>query len=108
MVWGAWEVKTLHNAVALPQKENRSDSAEICFAMKRNLHESICGRYAFACKRPYAAAFLSVEHVLKSCNFERLLFGRGKANGLSQAREHPTFQNRATGPHTLRRIYIEA
>ena len=84
MVWGAWEVETLQNATALPRKENLSDCHESSLAIKRNLHESICGRYTSALKKPYAAALLSVEHVLKSGNFERLLFGRGAANGHNQ------------------------
>ena len=63
--------------MALPRKKNLSRGDKIGFTIILNLHEYFCGRYIFGRKKPYAAAFLSVEHVLKSSNFERLLFGRG-------------------------------
>ena len=108
MVWGSGEVKTLHNATALPRKENLSDSHETNLAMNRNLHESECGRHAFAYKKQYAAAFLSVGHVPKSASFERVLFGRRPASKHGQTWEDHAFKKRAPGPHTLHRIYIEA
>ena len=90
------------------KKKNLSHGDEIGFTMILNLHEYVCGRYIFGRKKAYAAALLSVEHVLKSNIFEQLLFGRGAVDCLSQPGSRHTFKNRATGAYPLRRIYIEA
>ena len=67
----------VHGPLEILRFPARRTSTKLSFTMKNMFTNKFAADAISHAKKTYAAAFLSVEHVLNSSNFERLFFGRG-------------------------------